>query len=185
MPTTDDAKAMAKRLRTALAARDITLSHSETLELVAAQLGHADWNTAAARLERPPTGGIALHRAIPVLRSFDEAKAREFYCDFLGFTVLFQHRFHPSMPLYLGIARAGLELHLSEHHGDASPGATVFVPMRDIRALHAELLAKKYRHNRPGIEEAEWGLELQVHDPFGNRIRFCEMKDRPVDPATG
>ncbi len=177
MPTTDDVQSMAKHLRAALAARDITLSHSETLELVAAQLGDGDWNTAAARPDRPPPDGIALYRAIPILRSFDEGKAREFYCDFLGFTVQFQHRFHPSMPLYLGLVRAGLELHLSEHHGDASPGATVFVPMRGIRALHAELTAKNYRHNRPGIEDAPWGRELQVHDPFGNRIRFCEMKD--------
>lgn len=120
-------------------------------------------------------GNIALERAIPVLRSFDETKAREFYCDFLGFSVRFQHRFHDHAPLYLGVVRAGLELHLSEHHGDASPGATVFVPMDGIRALHAELLAKRYRYNRPGLEDAAWGLELQVHDPFGNRIRFCEM----------
>lgn len=119
--------------------------------------------------------GISFTRAIPVLRSFDETKAREFYCDFLGFSVLFQHRFHDHAPLYLGLGRAGLQLHLSEHHGDASPGATVFVPMLGIRALHGELLARQYRYNRPGVENAPWGLEMQVHDPFGNRIRFCEM----------
>ena len=28
---------------------------------------------------------------IPILRSFDEAKAREFYVDFLGFEVVFAH----------------------------------------------------------------------------------------------
>ena len=31
----------------------------------------------------------------PIFRSFDEAKAREFYIDFLGFEVTFEHRFEP------------------------------------------------------------------------------------------
>ena len=29
------------------------------------------------------------------------------------------------MPLYLGVRRDGFVLHLSEHHGDAGPGASV------------------------------------------------------------
>lgn len=120
---------------------------------------------------------IVFQRAIPVLRSFDETKAREFYCDFLGFQVQFEHRFAPDLPLYLEVERAGLKLHLSEHHGDASPGSTVFVWMDGIRDFHAELLGKQYRYNRPGVEKAPWGDEMQVSDPFGNRIRFCERSD--------
>jgi hypothetical protein len=45
-----DAKLMAKALRKALAERDVALSHSDCLELVAQQLGVADWNTLAARI---------------------------------------------------------------------------------------------------------------------------------------
>ena len=41
-------KMMAKTLRAEMAARDVPLSHSECLEIVAHQLGYADWNTAAA-----------------------------------------------------------------------------------------------------------------------------------------
>ncbi len=48
MAYTRDPKTMAKTLRTALAAHDITVSHSQSLELVAKQLGFKDWNTAAA-----------------------------------------------------------------------------------------------------------------------------------------
>ncbi len=44
-----DYKQMAKRLRTALADDQMTISHSRALELVAAQLGARDWNTLAAR----------------------------------------------------------------------------------------------------------------------------------------
>ncbi len=48
MTASRDPKVMAKALRGALAARDITLTHSDCLELVARQLGYADWNTAVA-----------------------------------------------------------------------------------------------------------------------------------------
>jgi hypothetical protein len=45
-----DAKTMAKTLREALAARNVSISHSECLELVARQFGLTDWNTLAARI---------------------------------------------------------------------------------------------------------------------------------------
>ncbi|WP_414450804.1 glyoxalase superfamily protein [Burkholderia sp. 22PA0099] len=118
---------------------------------------------------------MKIHPAIPVLRSFSEAKAREFYVDFLGFAVLWEHRFEPGLPLYMALKRGDLELHVSEHHGDATPGSTVFVPMAGIDALHAELIAKHYGFARPGIETQAWGRELTVADPFGNRLRFTEL----------
>jgi catechol 2,3-dioxygenase-like lactoylglutathione lyase family enzyme len=56
----------------------------------------------------------------PVLRMFDVAKAREFYVDFLGFTVDFERRYEAGFPLYMGLSRGECRLHLSEHHGDGS-----------------------------------------------------------------
>ena len=47
-------------------------------------------------------------------------------------------------------------LHLSEHHGDGAPGATLFVETAGLDALHAEVSAKNYRYLRPGIEDAPW-----------------------------
>ena len=119
---------------------------------------------------------IRLLPAIPILRIFDEAKAREFYCGFLGFTVLFEHRFEPGLPLYMGVSRSGVTLHLSEHHGDASPGSTVLVPIEGVQGLHQELADRHYAYARPGIVGQPWGEELTVHDPFGNRIRFLERR---------
>lgn len=174
MPAIDQAKGMAKRLRSALAARDIGIPHALSLELVAAELGHRDWNTAAAVLQAPAVDAISFVRTIPILRIFDVAKAQEFYCDFLGFAVVMEHRHEPDLPLYMAIARAGLELHLSEHHGDASPGSTTFVWMTGIRQFQAELTAKHYGYGRPGIDREPWGEQMEVHDPFGNRIRFCQ-----------
>ena len=116
---------------------------------------------------------MKLGPVIPVLRMFDVGKAREFYLGFLGFAVDWEHRFEDGMPLYMQISRTGCALHLSEHHGDACPGAAVRIAIDDIDALHAELLARHCGYGRPGVETMPWGLrELKAHDPFGNRLIF-------------
>ena len=46
-----DAKAMARTLREALAAKALNISNSETLELVAKVLGERDWNTLTAAID--------------------------------------------------------------------------------------------------------------------------------------
>lgn len=126
---------------------------------------------------------MALGVNIPVLRSFDEAKMREFYCAFLGFAVLFEHRFGDNFPLYVGLARDDCSLHLSEHHGDCSPGAHVRIATSALDTLGQELAAKDYKHAKPGIETMPWGLrELTVSDPFGNRLTFFEPS--PAAPST-
>src|SRR5262252_66813 len=50
MLTHKDAKMMARSLRDALGNRNVVLSHSDCLEIVARQFGLADWNTLAAKL---------------------------------------------------------------------------------------------------------------------------------------
>jgi uncharacterized glyoxalase superfamily protein PhnB len=116
-----------------------------------------------------------LRRVTPILRSFDEAKAREFYLDYLGFRVLFEHRFEPQLPLYMGLARNGCELHLSEHHGDASPGASMRIEVTDIDTLQAELAAKAYGGATPQVEPMPWATrDMTLTDPFGNRLTFTD-----------
>jgi catechol 2,3-dioxygenase-like lactoylglutathione lyase family enzyme len=114
-------------------------------------------------------------RVIPTLRTFDVAKTREFYLDYLGFTVDFEHRFHDNAPLYMGVSRDGLVLHLSEHHGDGSPGVHVTIDVTGVDDLHRELQAKQYRYMNPGIRATEWGTrDMAVIDPVGNRLTFSE-----------
>ena len=119
-------------------------------------------------------------RAIPILRIFDLAKAKEFYIDFLGFRVDWEHRFEDDAPVYLQIARGDLVLHLSEHHGDGCPGAIVYVRTTQLEDFHREITAKGYRFMRPGIEHTPWRSKLmEVTDPFNNRLRF----DEPLEPS--
>ena len=91
-------------------------------------------------------------RAIPVLRIVDVAKAKEFYLDFLGFRIDWEHRFADDAPVYMHIARGDLVLDLSEHHGDGSPGATVYVCTTGPQDLHREIIAKDYPFMHPGSE---------------------------------
>jgi hypothetical protein len=61
MRTYKDAKAMAKSLRSSLAARSVLLSHSECLEIVAKQFGFADWNTLSAKVDEEPDWQTTSH----------------------------------------------------------------------------------------------------------------------------
>jgi catechol 2,3-dioxygenase-like lactoylglutathione lyase family enzyme len=183
-----DPKTMARRLRADLATRDVSLSHSEALELVAHLYGARDWNTLAAR----PPADIAAPGpgpAVPILRIFDRTKAAEFYVDYLGFAIDWEHGGHDDhTPLYLQVARGAARLHLSEHHGDASPGGAALIPLTDVSALHAELRGKDYDYARPGIRDEDWGRVLVVIDPFHNRLVFHQpvapdVVPRPTDGA--
>jgi catechol 2,3-dioxygenase-like lactoylglutathione lyase family enzyme len=127
---------------------------------------------------------VEFQKAIPILRVFDVAKAKEFYVGFLGFTVDWEHHFGENTPAYLQVSRAGLTLHLSEHHRDACPGSTVFVWMTGIEEFHREITGKGYKYLRPGIETAFYDAKcVEVIDPFGNRIRFNE--DLKADKTRG
>ena len=125
---------------------------------------------------------VQFEKVVPVFRIFSVEKASEFYIDFLGFKIDWEGRRSPEAPVFMQISRAGLVIHLTEHHGDATPGSRAFVYVTGIKALHRELTDKNYRHNRPGLQQQEWGMtDLTVTDPFNNRITFSEPTE--VAPA--
>jgi catechol 2,3-dioxygenase-like lactoylglutathione lyase family enzyme len=131
-------------------------------------------------------GAVSLKvlQTIPILRIFDVAKAKEFYVDFLGFTIDWEHRFDERAPVYMQASRDGLTLHLSEHHGDCCPGSTVFVRVTRLEDFHREINAKGYGHMRPGMERTfHDSLGMEVIDPFGNRIRFDESLKKPAEAS--
>ncbi len=182
-----DAKSMAKSLRSELNARKIEITHSAALEIVARQFGLNDWNTLSAKIApdkiapdkiAPETAkpDLQFESPCPILRIFDEEKAKEYYISFLGFKIDWEHRFEENYPLFCQISRGKLVLHLSGHHGDASPGSSVFVNMKGLADFQKELLAKEYKHAKPAIVEQPWGFEMKITDPFNNSIRFSENK---------
>lgn len=114
-------------------------------------------------------------QSIPVIRIFDEAKAKEFYLGFLGMTLDWEHRFEDDAPLYMQVSKGNLVFHLSEHSGDCSPGCKIFVYASELEALFQDISTRPYKYNRPAIEEAPWGGRcFSVIDPFSNKILFNE-----------
>jgi uncharacterized glyoxalase superfamily protein PhnB len=117
---------------------------------------------------------MSLLAPIPILRIFDEARARDFYIDYLGFSIVFEHRFEPNSPIYMGIARDSCVIHLSEHNGDGTPGSRMRINLDDVTALHGTL-DPNYRYARPGLQEQPYGTrEFSVADPFGNTLIFSQ-----------
>lgn len=118
---------------------------------------------------------MKIEKVIPVLRIFDYKKAIEFYIDWLGFKINREPTFDENTPVYLEIEKDGLVIHLSEHHGDGTPGTNVFVWVEGIEEFHKEMINKKYKYNKPGLEKTFYGaLAVKVIDPFHNQIIFNE-----------
>jgi uncharacterized protein len=89
-----DAKAMAQTLREALKTKSITISHSESLELIARVLGFHDWNVLSARIQAEPeplARPIVLRPAIDLGGRLPIMPARDI--------VLFPHT---TVPLFVG-----------------------------------------------------------------------------------
>lgn len=115
---------------------------------------------------------MRVRRTIPVFRIFDTALAAAFYEGFLGFARDWTYNAGTD-PQYWQVSRGGAVLHLTGHHGDCTPGALAFLEIEDIEDFHAELAAKDYPFNRPGLDPAPWGgLVTEVTDPFANRLRL-------------
>lgn len=117
-------------------------------------------------------------KVIPILRIFDYQKTIEFYIDWLGFEIVWEHHFEDNTPVYMEVKKDNILLHLSEHHGDGTPGSHVFIWGEGIPDYHQELIDKKYKYNRPGLEKTFYdAISFTVHDPFGNKIIFNEKFD--------
>lgn len=92
MITVEEAKRLAHELSSTT-----ELSHAGALESVARAAGFSDWDTMAtaddrgvdvrtdAASEPAAPAAPAEPSVIPVLRVFDHAIARRFYCEYLGF----------------------------------------------------------------------------------------------------
>ena len=121
-------------------------------------------------------------QTIPVLRIFDVEKAKAFYVGFLGFNVDWEHTFEPNRPIYMQVSRGNCLFHLSEHHGDGSPGANVFIRMTGLDEYHKEVKSKGYTYMNPGLEKTFYGtMCMGVVDPFGNKINFNETIEAVAD----
>jgi uncharacterized glyoxalase superfamily protein PhnB len=117
-------------------------------------------------------------KSIPTLGIADYKTAIEFYVNFMGFTIDWEHRFSPSEPVYMQVSKCGLLLHFSENKRFQNPGI-VFVESNNLQAFHTELLKKTSPIKVQDIAETKWGTwQFEIEDPFGNQLRFNENMAR-------
>lgn len=104
---------------------------------------------------------------IPIFHVKDAKRTAEWY-ERLGFTIESEHRFAPSLPLYLFLRRGDVQLHLSEHKGDARPGTLVYFWVENVDQIAGEFGAT--------MVEQPWARQVDLTDPDGNRLRIGQRR---------
>src|SRR5580704_11641449 len=88
MFTQKNAKTMAKSLRDSLVDRNVSLSHSTCLEIVARQFGFTDWNTLSAKLPAQaldiPLGEVETHPEMDGTSEMSRTAEPWSSCSFCG-----------------------------------------------------------------------------------------------------
>jgi catechol 2,3-dioxygenase-like lactoylglutathione lyase family enzyme len=105
-------------------------------------------------------------RVAPIFRVSDGHAATDWYRR-LGFEVVQEHRFTPELPLYVILSRAGVQLHLSEHEGDAPAGSLAYLWIDDLDRVAEEFGV--------AVRNQPWGREIEIIDPDGNRLRIAAL----------
>ncbi|MEQ9324079.1 MAG: VOC family protein [Polyangiaceae bacterium] len=115
-----------------------------------------------------------MNKVVPVLPIDDEASARAFYVDKLGFEVDFAMRFEPDFPVYMGVERGELYLHLSEH-AKGQPGVEVYIFVDDLASWHARLQDRDVAIEVGPVKQPWGNTDMVVKDPFGSTLRFSQL----------
>ncbi len=158
MNASRDPKAMAKILRGDVAAYGLELSHSQCLEIVAHQLGHADWNTAAATLAGDRFGPLQLPMGWQVAGS----NATDYRIGI-----------DPDAP------GAPVTIQSLEHRGPHLGFATL-MQMVDASAFAGQRLQLSADLSCAHVRGAAT-IWMRIDDEHGRNIRFDNMEDRRVD----
>jgi len=112
-------------------------------------------------------------RVVPALRITSYERSKSYYVEKLGFAVEWEHRFGPNFPVFMSIARDGMQIYLSEHAGDCQVGGLVHFLIPDVDAWHRE-----FKEQGAVVAEApnnDLGFRnMTVADPDGNQLRFME-----------
>lgn len=109
---------------------------------------------------------------IPILPVADAQRSLRFYCDLLGFTQDWEHRFEEGFPLYVQVSRGTVILHLSEH-GDPGQSASHCIGVRDVDATYAEFTGRGLKTNGPPEDRAYGVRDFSFNDPDGHHLVFA------------
>ena len=94
---------------------------------------------------------------VPVLKVTDAQASADFYCEVLGFTKDWEHRFADDFPLYVSVSRDQLCLHLSEHEGGGTRIGDLFIAVRNVDETYSQLVARGLQPDGPP-EDRPYGV---------------------------
>ena len=110
---------------------------------------------------------------------FDEAKAKAFYLDYLGFEVDWECRFTPTAPLYMQIRLGGALIHLNGHADEDAPISRVNITVLGLQNYCDYLIAKGAEYPKPSVVDPRFqgrNTDMNIDDPFGNGLVFCSQR---------
>lgn len=115
-----------------------------------------------------------MEKVVPVLQIDDGDMAKAFYLDKLGFELDFEWRHEPGFPVFMGIKRGELDLHLSEH-GKGHPGSEIYIFVDDVHEWYERITAGGITPTN-GPEPKPWGnTEMLITDPHRNSLRISQI----------
>lgn len=117
-----------------------------------------------------------LKKVIPLLHVSKATDAARFYCNQLGFRLVFAHRANEahSDPCYMAVERDGVWLNLSSFSGDGVAGSVANLFTDSVNELHKEFVAKGVAIDVEPVDQT-WGTrEMYVRDSDRNCLRFIE-----------
>ncbi|MCB1681722.1 MAG: VOC family protein [Alphaproteobacteria bacterium] len=105
----------------------------------------------------------------------DMQKALDYYVGVLGFTKDWEWQHAENFPVFASVSHGEHTLYLTEHR-ECAPGGLVYLYFdspQDVD-LRSQFIQEKGGTTDFGPIDQAWMLrEVQVSDPFGNKIRFC------------
>ncbi|MWA09476.1 VOC family protein [Streptomyces sp. BA2] len=115
-----------------------------------------------------------------LLRPTDPERSRAFYGDALGLAVYREFGTGPDRGTVYFLGGGHLEVS-GRSERPPSPGLQLWLQVADVRAAHAELLARGVEVVREPVKEP-WGLvEMWIADPDGVKIVVVEVpEDHPI-----
>ena len=113
--------------------------------------------------------------SIPILSVKDVAASIRYYVDKLGFK---KHWEWGDPPTFAAVTRDDVEIYFCRET-QGKPGTWVYVAVRDVDALYAELLTSGAEIRQPPTNLPWHMRELNVADPDGHRLRFGAPTSQP------
>ena len=117
-----------------------------------------------------------LKTAVPEIHVSSSPAAKDFYSTKLGFECVSSWRPDETKddPCYMGFVRDGVRLNVTSFK-DGVLGASVYIYVDDVDALHAEFTDKGVQKLTSVVDQT-WGTrEFGVMDSDGNNIRFGQL----------